>query len=435
MMGNGRHYLFGIAATFASLHVIVNIRLSTIGGGASSSFISSWDEFPWPSLTTPSSSPSSKHLSSSMTISNAHEIIRRSYDATFGALSLETSCPPNVRHIDCRDRLLAEVRQLSHLTTDKADYSRYVGNNQTKRTMSFPWWFITMLRDAPVRASWHNLTIMDPPMDICTIEKVATTQWRNVQCVLNDNMNITPRVKPCQLNQQRLDLRQKNANRQGGRMRVSRTVILRDPLERMLSGYLDKCVKLISRKYEGHCEPNSIFNGTDLTARIRDDPKQLFAAYIDSFPLKWNVHFFPQSLYCDGLYRHVKSYDFVGYMGAEFHNELKRLAMTIDDDKLTDTLVKVFRLPNVDDENSTSLSGSVAASKDVDFSNGLFKRPKGYDRARHPTNSPAFVKDYFTAESVRRALEYFAVDYVMLGLEVPGWVHDMLAKDANLFPT
>lgn len=432
MMGNGRHHLFGIVATFALLHVTMNIRLSTIGGGASSSF-TSWDEFPWPSSIT--SSSSSMHSSSLMKISNADEIMRRSYDATFGALSLETLCPPNVRHIDCRDRLLTEVRQLSHLTTDKANdnSSGNGGNDQKKRTMSFPWWFITMLRDAPVRASWHNLTIMDPPMDICTIEKVATTQWRNVQCVLNDNMNITPRVKPCQLNQTRLDLRQNRAMKQGGRI-VSRTVILRDPLERMLSGYLDKCVKLISRKYEGHCEPNSIFNGTDLTVRIRDDPKQLFAAYIDSFPLKWNVHFFPQSLYCDGLYRHVKSYDFVGYMDAEFHDELRLLAMTINDDKLTDTLVKVFHLPNIDDEKSTSLSGGVAASKDVDFSKGAFKLPKGYDRARHPTNAPSFVKDYFTAESVRRALEYFAVDYVMLGLEVPGWAHDMLAKDANLFP-
>lgn len=435
MMGNGRHYLIGIGATFALLHVIVNIRLSTIGGGASSSFISSWDEYTWPSSIA-SSSSSLMHSSSSMKISSANEIIRRSYDATFGALSLKTLCPPNVRHIDCRDRLLTEVRQLSHLTTNDDNSSSNGRNKQMKkRTMSFPWWFITMLRDAPVRASWHNLTIMDPPMDICTIEKVATTQWRNVQCVLNDNMNITSRVKPCKLNQTRLDLRQKNALKQDGR-KVSRTVILRDPLERMLSGYLDKCVKLISRKYEGHCEPNSIFNGTDLTVRIRDDPKQLFAAYIDSFPLKWNVHFFPQSLYCDGLYRHVKSYDFVGYMDAEFHDELRRLAMTINDDKLTDTLVKVFHLPVDGDEKSTSLSGGGgAASKDVDFSKGTFKPPKGYDRARHPTNAPAFIKDYFTAESVRRALEYFAVDYVMLGLEVPGWVHDMLVKDANLFPT
>jgi hypothetical protein len=34
---------------------------------------------------------------------------------------------------------------------------------------------------------------------------------------------------------------------------------------------------------------------------------------------------------------------------------------------------------------------------------------------------------------VRRALEYFAVDYVELGLEIPGWVHDVLAEDADAF--
>jgi hypothetical protein len=60
-------------------------------------------------------------------------------------------------------------------------------------------------------------------------------------------------------------------------------------------------------------------------------------------------------------------------------------------------------------------------------------RRRSYDAARHPTNAPEYVREYFTAASVRRALEYFAVDYVELGLEIPGWVHDVLAEDADAF--
>lgn len=60
-------------------------------------------------------------------------------------------------------------------------------------------------------------------------------------------------------------------------------------------------------------------------------------------------------------------------------------------------------------------------------------RKRGYDVARHATNAPEYVKEYFTASSVRRALEYFAIDYLLLDLEIPLWVHDMLADDVDAF--
>ena len=163
---------------------------------------------------------------------------------------------------------------------------------------------------------------------------------------------------------------------------IHRAVFLRDPLERFLSGYLDKCVRSVREK---HCEPNQLFSVSDATIRQaehaasgRGDQRQnmarrydrthqnrtlttdlipplhkggrivgrstspssttttntitssssgmntppvlnashyhfLLDAYVELFPLSWNVHFYPQSLYCNGLFLDLlKDYDFIG---------------------------------------------------------------------------------------------------------------------------
>ena len=92
----------------------------------------------------------------------ADEIVHKSYIQTFRALSLDETCSLDVDGKTCIESLLAEAM-----------------NSTTK---SFPWWFITLLRDIPQHTYkfWHNLTIMEPPMDFCTIEKIATTQVRHV---------------------------------------------------------------------------------------------------------------------------------------------------------------------------------------------------------------------------------------------------------------
>ena len=89
----------------------------------------------------------------------ADEIVHKSYKQTFRALSLEETCSLDVDGKTCIESLLAEAM------------------NST-----FPWWFITLLRDIPQHTYkfWHNLTIMEPSMDFCTIEKIATTQVRHV---------------------------------------------------------------------------------------------------------------------------------------------------------------------------------------------------------------------------------------------------------------
>ena len=45
------------------------------------------------------------------------------------------------------------------------------------------------------------------------------------------------------------------------------------------------------------------------------------------------------------------------------------------------------------------------------------------------TKATKHVNDYYTPHSLKRVLQYVAIDYIMLNLTVPSWAHDMLKKD------
>jgi len=314
---------------------------------------------------------------------NAEEIIQQSYMNTFGVLSIEKLCSIDVDSKTCYQALLLEA-------------------TKENRTITVPWWLITLLRDVHI-GFWNNLTIQEPPIDFCTIEKVATTQWRNVQRYLNENLEPSKSPMPVNLNATRLEERRKQAKH------INRVVFLRDPLEKLLSGYINKCVTPWRRRVEGHCEPNNVFNGSDLTAQIETNRKQMFAAYVDALPLKWNLHFIPQSLYCDGLFRLIGSYDFVGYMDNNFYKSLSDLVDKLGrDNKLPDAIEKVFHLKD--------------------------NLAKGIENVGTETQAKTHVMEYYTAASLRRALEYFAIDYLMLDLTIPSWVNDILDEETTLFP-
>ena len=101
-----------------------------------------------------------------------------------------------------------------------------------------------------VFSNFHVLTY--PNVDMCSMGKVATTQWRKVFCDLDWDGN------GCHY------LRGKHGKvlgmKSGGMVpRMSgnekpRFVFLRDPLERFLSAFLDKCVSN-HRFIEHHCKP------------------------------------------------------------------------------------------------------------------------------------------------------------------------------------
>jgi hypothetical protein len=54
----------------------------------------------------------------------------------------------------------------------------------------------------------------------------------------------------------------------------------------------------------------------------------------------------------------------------------------------------------------------------------------GSSGGRHSTRAPEKVAQFYTAQSLRRALEYVSIDYVVFGLQVPDWAKEMLRDDA-----
>ena len=244
-------------------------------------------------------------------------------------------------------------------------------------------------------------------MKFCAIAKVGCSEWHNI-C---DN---DPTIcAPGELEKNETE-KWKDA---------PRAVFLRDPLERLLSAFLNKCIDVPE---EGHCEPNLVFhpNATQVNSRgdpeygytveplledIEDNKKQMFAAYLDVMPLKWNLHVLPQSIACD-LYRTIDEYDFVGYMNEDFYFHLERMGNKFGGN-LDNVLDRAFGYKQYTTDRSNKKHQNVGTSND------------------HGTIAKTRVKEFYTAETVRKGLAFMSIDYILLGLDVPDWAKEMLKDD------
>lgn len=148
----------------------------------------------------------------------------------------------------------------------------------------WPWWFQTMVRDAKQPSTglfggWHFLQFPDPLLQMCIYEKGGTKMWRNAHCEVlqaTSSNNLTgTSVTTCYQHQGML-----------AKTNVQRAVFLRDPLERYLSGFLDKCTTY-HRVSETHCQPLAIFqsNQTDHVKDYLQDTQKLFEIYVDASPV------------------------------------------------------------------------------------------------------------------------------------------------------
>ena len=45
------------------------------------------------------------------------------------------------------------------------------------------------------------------------------------------------------------------------------------------------------------------------------------------------------------------------------------------------------------------------------------------------TSASSHVMEYYSAKTVRRVLEYMAIDYVLLGIPIPEWAEQMLLEE------
>ena len=332
-------------------------------------------------------------------LSSGQRIVEKAYRNSF---EMFESCSKDEPFWMC---IRTAQQNLTATTSKTTDVNASSSNNNK------PWWFHTMLRDAlPTNKTtsnlfgfWHDLTFFMPNNDnqmlkMCSIEKIGTKHWRKVQCKLNrpDQTNLTG--QPCNIPDDELT-------------RIESThkfVFLRDPLERFLSGFLDKCER--TRLTEGHCEPLAVFQeSVQLVEGIVDHKRTFFETYVDTMPIKWNMHFYPLSLYCDGLFRHLHEYTFVGSMGASFYEDVHQFGQLYPNHtRLHNVLEEVFKL----DKHLASLN----ASQNVGVE----------------TAAASYVQEYYSARTVRRVLEYMAIDYVRLGLSIPSWAQDMLDSDETI---
>lgn len=274
-------------------------------------------------------------------------------------------------------------------------------NKTLESSKSFPWWYKTFLRDVSrpktlVHGIWHVLQYLNPNIQQCIAEKVGTKVWRELHCMTIEDKEAKAKAKKRTFSKFNCNYLQRNRVQDSDRV-----VFTRDPLDRFLSGFLDKCVgpKVHS---QGHCEPNVVFKhnaNTTPVPEFQTDSHTLFDIYVDTFPLTWNLHFIPQSMYCDGLYRHIGEYNFVGSMDKDLYRDLRRFRDKYPE--LEGPIEITFNLSTVGETATNSGVETKAAEK---------------------------TKLYYTPRTVQKVLEYYSIDYVMLGLSIPDWAEEMLAQ-------
>ena len=366
---------------------LFHVLLAPDGAGGSAAVVASLLEQPMPCKDTDSKT-------SSRTESVAGRIIRQSFDATYAKLTA-INCPKTLRAGACYQTLLRR--------------------NHTAGTgePSLPWWFRTMLQQSTIIASqwWMLLKSNYPPLRQCQLPKVGSKQWS----VFMHMMNADP-------NPNHPDGKNKtNAwNERGKNDAGPKFVVLRDPLERYLSAFLDKCVKDINDKNAGqkHCEPWDVFRpdfGNIAIREINGDDRVMFEAFVHASPLKWNMHFLPQALLCDGLYRTIHEYDYVARMGPDFYSDLQNMGHLFGA-KADDAMQEIFDYKTKLKEEDDSKKG------DVRYSNEVLLRLGSVQASEK-------VEKFYTPALVRKVLEYTAIDYVLLNMTVPSWAEKMLRQE------
>lgn len=111
----------------------------------------------------------------------------------------------------------------------------------------------------------------------------------------------------------------------------------------------------------------------------------------------------PLAFQCGGLYQTIHDYDFVGKMDDTFYQELGRF---------TD------RYPQL----RPVLKSQIKQLKDND--NNKVTRNVGTEQ-----HAALKARKFYTPNTVRKVLQYYSADYMLLGLSIPQWAEDILNQD------
>ena len=335
-------------------------------------------------------------------------VVRESYERMYAPLRADPHCHP---------------------PTEKCVNAMFQRANATPAR--FPWWLRNLMRDA---RNWYLAvyTVLadasTTPIAACTIAKVGITTWKqHFNKLLRMRLAQNGSPHPCiacpaakKVNDRLASCYLKRSARQPipGCSYLPELhadpewltfAIVRDPLERFLSGYLDKCVSGHYR--EGHCMPLEMFrNGTRSTALAGMSAATQLETFVDVFPLHVNRHFFPQAMQCNQLGLSHRNYTFIGSMNETFKAQVRAL----------NSLVRA----------RYERHHHLAPGELTPWERAMEEFPGGLDgdgiardaNGGHSTNAAAKFTTYFTRHSVERLLRYYSIDYVELNLPLPRWL-------------
>jgi len=199
-------------------------------------------------------------------------------------------------------------------------------------------------------------------------------------------------------------------------------VVLRDPMTRLLSGYISKCEKhedspCVSKgtyHYTDGCdkdEMNTIPNGNcenfeKFTYVKKPVPFGRFVRKLKStFPddreawadHHFNLHFYPQHKFCGGLHRTIGHYTHVGWIGTSLGKHVHSLIDAMRSDPTVPDLPPKFKISD------------------------LFPlQEEDRKRAPHQSHSTSKLRRYYTdPELIQSVVEMYRDDYAFLGLPLP----------------
>lgn len=184
----------------------------------------------------------------------------------------------------------------------------------------------------------------------------------------------------------------------------TKAVFIRDPLERLVSGYLDKCRLPLSERYDTACPLNSSLS-------FQEFVRMVFAMNATGA----NLHFAPQHLYCD-LKVWAPFYQFQGNF-SHLRNHTTFLLQSLG----------LFEDYGRGWYSNSALSGGM----DMFEENLNFHK----DNSAAGNNVQAKARKYgrlFTKELADEALHWYKTDYDVFSLPVPTWYSVLFRSPAPL---
>eukprot|EP00037_Helgoeca_nana_P027351 m.312768 g.312768 ORF g.312768 m.312768 type:complete len:560 (+) comp27470_c0_seq1:125-1804(+) len=294
---------------------------------------------------------------------------------------------------------------------------------------STPLWARTMLRDAwsdgrgsSAAAKHHYIAAMwtAPHLLLCTIPKSASTTWN---AVLQSSRSGT------RLAGTRVGVQHTESTVKSNRDWLS-AVVLRDPLARFLSAYIDKCEPAGPSAAQQHCEPTEAF--TQNCSWLRLSKQARFREFVARFPSrKWNVHFIPQTLFCEGLWRSKDQLDVVMEMNATLADQVAALAHQLDCTALHDAQSTTGPKPTAPAESARRDCTDVL----VHHFRKRAPRPQvaggGEKRGTTSGGGTAHLAalEYFDTDTLADVLTLVGVDYATLNLTIPAWTTQVVAAE------